>query len=196
MASEIRQFLPARPRGLAARPWRSARFGPILFGVVATVSLPGCSVNDFGTGRSQVVRSGEALLRRSQAAGLHLDARYGNVSLTLGSFMLQTVHVAPCAASGGQKAGPPLMSFSRIVGVQIAAGRDEQAITLGLKERFRVYPPTGSEGGYRALRFEPDAPERMRLIQRPNPLCHDEKEPMNATSDRTIADPDDGAARL
>jgi len=142
--------------------------------------LAGCSVNDIGVTRTQSFVSNGALARHTTAYGLHLDARDGNASLTLGFFDSQRVYAAPCPLAPDVAAPVPVvaagrdrlhLSYSRILGFQIAAGADEQSLTLGARSRLRAYPPGADQGGYRAIHFEPRAPMQTRLWLGSSEIC-------------------------
>ncbi|WP_306113975.1 MULTISPECIES: hypothetical protein [unclassified Roseovarius] len=134
--------------------------------------LAACSVNDFGVVEARAFAAGDAKVRTTSAVGLHTDARNDRSSLTLGVFDAAWIVPPACQDTGPRR--PPLL-YSRMIGLQIAIGRDELRFSLGLHERLLVQMTGEGAGAHRSLSFRPSHPDQT-VFTGPDPKICNEKE--------------------
>ncbi len=123
--------------------------------------LAACSVNDFGVVDTSTFSAGDAEVRTTSAYGLHAEARNNRSSLTMGLFDATWI-VPPACFDTRTAAGPhrPPLLYSRIIGLQVAVGRDEFRLTLGLHESLRIQITGEGAGGHRSVSFRPGHPDQ------------------------------------
>lgn len=130
----------------------------------------GCSVNDFGVVKTDLVEADGAILYVRAAVGVHIDTRDTQPSLSIGHY--KAVHVFAWGESEDhQKAGlsselfddAPQLSSSRVIGGQIKAGRGEMSFTLGMRERVVLARLDRSTSACRLLSYIPASPEETIL---------------------------------
>ena len=141
------------------------------------ICLPGmvcsaCSIGGLGTANVQTFDIDGGAARVVEAVGLHLDTRDTNPSLTFGFY--SAVQFFPKNCDGALPR--PVLSFSRVAGLQIKAGRREFSFTLGLREVLEISSNADGPDATRSVSFSPKAPNTWSVHGTPGARCISKEE--------------------
>ena len=111
--------------------------GHVCLTIACLSVVSACSINDVGFVDSDTFDAVDADVMSVDALGIHLDARFGSFSLTVGRYQASYLFPILCENRSSERR-PSLMSYSRLLGVQVLLSNDEVSFTLGFRETMKA----------------------------------------------------------
>ena len=159
----------------------SCCFNSLVFLTVMCQGLYGCSINEYGVVKADMVPGDGSLVYIIKAPGIHFDTREERQpSVSVGLY--KAVHVFSTECWSNEQLENRNMDFlfkhldlqlsvSQVFGAQIKAGPDEVSITLGVRERAELVSLDRSDSMMRTISFVSNRPENTVVFLKGGKKC-------------------------